>query len=603
MPPARRLSSVTLLALSACTPRVPSPPATGPEAPVACTSEESDDEPPPASGRGDRPVGRPFATRAPVMARHGAAATAHPLATQVALDLLRQGGTAVDAAIGANAALGLLEPVGNGIGGDLFALVWDPEGGTLHGLNASGRSPAGRSLAALKARLGERERIPSHGSLAVTVPGAVDGWFELHQRFGRLPMAEILAPAIRYAREGTAVPPLIAYHWAANFERFEQSSDIEERVNARQTFLVDGAPPAEGAIFANPDLAKTYVLLAEKGRDAFYRGEIARTIDAYMRRIGGDLTAEDLAAHASTWVEPVSVDYRGFRVWELPPNTQGVAALQMLQILEGHDLAKMGWGTDKTLHVMIEAKRLAFEDRARYYADPAFAEAPIDGLLSEGYAEQRRRHIGPRARPSVTAGDPRLDDGDTTYLTVADDAGMMVSLIQSNYRGMGSGLVPDGLGFMLQDRGELFSLDPGHANVYAPSKRPFHTIIPAFVTKDGQPWLSFGLMGGGMQPQGHVQIVTNLVDFGMNVQEAGDAARWRHDGSTEPTGAAEDGLGTVLLESGFSEAARRGLQARGHRVRPGRGGFGGYQAIMRNPETGAYHAASEMRKDGQAGGF
>lgn len=558
---------------------------------------------------GDRIYGSPFATRSPVLARHGAAATAHPLATQIAIDILKAGGNAVDAAIAANAALGLMEPVGNGIGGDLFVLVWDPQSKQVYGLNAAGPSPQSLSYDELVARLGERDTIPPLGVLPVSVPGTVDGWFTLHARFGSMAMEDILAPTIRYAEEGFPVTQLIAYYWDRNMAAFENNAEmVGELENARATYLTeDGDAPREGEIFANPDLANTLRLIAEGGRDAFYEGEIARTIDAYMERIGGYLSYEDLANFSSEWVQPVSVNYRGYDVWELPPQGQGIAALQMLQIIEDYDLAEMGFMSADALHVMIEAKRLAFEDRARFYADPQFADVPVSTLVSEEYAAERRELISmEQAMDSVPHGDPAaIEHGDTTYLTVADSSGMMVSLIQSNYRGMGSGLVPDGLGFMLQDRGELFSLDPDHPNVYAPGKRPFHTIIPALVTKDGEGWFSFGVMGGAMQPQGHVQVLTNIIDFGLNVQEAGDAARWRHDGSTEPTDPVTEagGLGVVLVESGVPQDVREALEARGHVLRNGDGGFGGYQGILRDPETGVYHAASESRKDGSAMGY
>ncbi len=559
-------------------------------------------------GGGDRIVGAPFATRAPAVGVNGMAATAHPLATQVALDVLKAGGSAVDAAIAANAALGLMEPVGNGIGGDLFAIVWDPETARLYGLNASGRSPQGRSLDDLRAALGEETSIPSVGSLPVTVPGTVDGWFELHERFGRLSMSEVMAPAVTYAREGHPVTQLIAYYWDRNMsifeERYEEGPWLEEFDNARQTYLIDGAAPREGQVFRNPDLANTLERIGAEGRDVFYRGDMARTMAAYMERIGGDLTYEDFAAHESEWVEPVSVNYRGYDVFELPPNTQGVAALQMLQILEGFDLASMGPGAD-ALHLMVEAKRLAFEDLARYYADPQFTDIPLDWLISDEYAAERRALIRmDRAMEDVGPGvPPQLEQGDTTYLTVADSNGMMVSLIQSNYRGMGSGLVPDGLGFMFQDRGELFALEDSHANVYAPGKRPFHTIIPAFIMRDGAPLMSFGLMGGDMQPQGHVQVLVNIIDFGMNIQEAGDAARFRHAGSSTATGEPREGVGIVELESGYGPDIRAEMEARGHVPEDGSGGFGGYQAIWRDPETGVYFGATEMRKDGTAMGY
>jgi gamma-glutamyltranspeptidase/glutathione hydrolase len=574
---------------------------------MTTTALAADVAPTAAPGGGDRYTGEPFATRAPVLGTHGMAATAQPLATQIAVDILKKGGSAIDAAIAANAALGLMEPVGCGVGGDLFAIVWDPKTRKLHGYNSSGRSPMGRSLADLRRKLGGRKAMPSHGSLPVTVPGTVDGWFALHARFGKLPMDQVLAPAIGYAREGYPVSQLVAFYWARNFKAFErQDKDIEEIANAKATYLIDGKPPAHGQIFKNPDLARTYELIGKGGRDAFYKGAIAKTIDAYFKRIGGDLRYEDFAAHNGDWVEPVGVRYRGYDVYELPPNTQGVAALQILKMLEGFDLRKMGRGSADALHVMVEAKRLAFEDLAKFYADPATYAAPVAELISDAYAEKRRALIDmTRADPNVPPGDVdvKLKAGDTTYLTTADKDGMMVSLIQSNYRGMGSGLVPDGLGFMFQDRGELFALEDGHANVYAPGKRPFHTIIPAFVMKDGKPFMSFGVMGGGMQPQGHVQIVVNMIDFGLGIQEAGDAARFHHQSSDDWSRPHSPDVGLLQLETGISTEVRKELERRGHKLVPGDGGFGGYQAIMRDPETGVYSGASEMRKDGAAIGY
>lgn len=557
--------------------------------------------------RGDRFVGEPFATRSPVVAANGMAATSQPLASAVAIDILKAGGSAVDAAIAANAVLGLMEPTGCGIGGDLFAIVWDPQTRNVVGLNASGRSPRGQSLDDLLARLDGRTSIPQFGSLSVSVPGAVDGWFELHGRFGSLPIEDILAPAIRYAEEGFPLSQVIAYYWNMNMERYARNeADIEDLANLRAAFIPGGEIPGHGDMFRNPDLAETYRLIAEGGVDAFYRGKIAKTIDAYMRRVGGPLRAEDLAEHTSEWVAPLSTDYRGHTVWELPPNGQGIAALQMLNILEGFDLAAMGFGSTDYLHVQTEAKKLAFEDRARFYADPDFYQAPLDELLSKQYADRRRELIRmDRALEFVPDGDPLLESGDTIYLTVADKDGMMVSLIQSNYAGMGSGLMPDGLGFVLQNRGALFNLDADHPNAYAPGKRPFHTIIPAFVTRDAEPILSFGLMGGAMQPQGHAQIVVNLVDFGMNVQEAGDAARYRHVGSSQPTGAKRSGGGSLILESGFPESVLEALKALGHDVSYARGdaGMGGYQAIRWDPVRRVYFGASEMRKDGTVIGY
>ncbi len=527
---------------------------------------------------GDRITGKKFATRSEVIARHGMAATSHPLATQIALDILKKGGTAVDAAIAANAALGLMEPTGNGIGGDLFAIVWDAKTRKLYGLNASGRSPKSLTLEYFKKH--GYKKIPSHGPLPVTVPGCVDGWFELHRKFGRLPMTDILEPAIRYAREGFPVTELIAYYWQRSVPILRKYPNFEK------IFTINGRAPRKGEIFRNPYLANTLEKIAREGRDVFYKGEIARTIADYMKRNGGFLSYEDLAAHKSEWVEPVSTNYRGYDVWELPPNGQGIAALQMLNILEGYDIASMGFGSADYLHVLIEAKKLAFEDRAKFYADPVFNDIPVQWLISKEYAAERRKLINmKRAGRSYPPGNPALHDGDTIYLTVADTEGNMVSLIQSNFRGMGSGMTPDDLGFILQDRGELFNLEEGHFNTYAPGKRPFHTIIPAFVTKDGKPFLSFGVMGGDMQPQGHVQILVNIIDFGMNLQEAGDAPRIRHAGSSQPTGGKMTDGGVVYMESGFDYEVIRELRRRGHRIAWSIGGYGGYQAIMFDAKT------------------
>ncbi|MCK5858946.1 MAG: gamma-glutamyltransferase [Abyssibacter sp.] len=548
----------------------------------------------PVSG-GDRVTGQAFATRSEVIARHGMAATSQPLVTQIALDVLKAGGNAVDAAIAANAAQGLMEPVGNGIGGDLFAIVWDAESQALYGLNASGRSPRSLSLQWFADQ--GYETIPSYGPLPVSVPGCVDGWFELHARFGSRPMAELLDPAIRYAREGFPVTELIAYYWDRSVPRLSQFPGFTKQ------FTVDGRAPRKGEIWRNPFLANTLARIVGGGRDAFYEGAVAKTIADYVQAQGGFLSEADLAAHTSEWVEPVSTDYRGYRVWELPPNTQGVAALQMLNILEGFDLAAAGFGSPDHLHWFTEAKKLAFEDRARYYTDPDFADIPLERLLSKSYAAEQRARID-KGKAAKAYPDPAsLQSGDTIYLTVADEAGNMVSLIQSNYRGMGSGMTPPGLGFILQNRGELFALDPTHANRFEPGKRPFHTIIPAFITHDGAPWVSFGLMGGAMQPQGHVQIVTNLIDFGMNLQEAGDAPRIYHEGSSSPTGPVMSDGGQLYLESGFDYSTVRALMGRGHRIGSARGPYGGYQAILRDPVSGVYFGASESRKDGQAAGY
>ncbi len=595
-------------------------------------------------GRGERVSGESFATRSPVIAPHGAAATAHPLATQTALDMLRAGGTAIDAAIAANAMLGLVEPTANGIGGDIFVILWDPRTQRLYGYNGSGRSPRGLSLAELRRvarQRGDSEHVPSFGAASVSVPGTVDGWFALHERFGRTPMADLLAPAIAHAREGAPIPQTIAMYWANNRRRLEREfaeGRLEEIENARHTYWRDlaqlaeqsravaatlqpGAPnrivtgrraerpddmigrmPDGHSLFANPDLAGTLELIARDGRDAFYRGPIARTIDAYMRRIGGWLRYDDFAAHQGEWVDPVCAPYRDVQVCEIPPNSQGVVALQTLRILDGFNLRDMGFLSVNSLHTQIEATRLAFADRAQFYGDPAFTHFDANRLLGDEYTRERRAMI---SNDHAMAPPPHAElriDGDTTYLTTADADGMMVSLIQSNYRGMGSGLVPDGLGFMLQDRGELFSLQGGHPNVYAPGRRPFQTIIPAFALKNGQPWLAFGVMGGDMQPQGHVQIIVNLVDYGLDLQSAGDAARYRFYGGAEPTGDEPDGVGFVAMENGVPPDVRNELARRGHRLLPADGSFGSYQAIMRN-ENGIYEAATEMRKDGSAGGY
>ncbi len=550
----------------------------------------------PMSISSDRLSDKPFTTRSEVYAVHGMAATSQPLATQIALDVLKQGGSAVDAAIAANAALGLMEPTGCGIGGDLYAIVWDSGKKELTGLNASGRSPRSLTLEELRKR--GLEKIPAFGPLPVSVPGAVDGWFELHERYGRLPMADVLAPAVRYAREGFPLSEVIAYYWGRNAERLKDFPGFAE------TYLPGGRAPVKGEIFRNPRLADTYETLGREGRDAFYKGDMARAIADYMAEQGGFLTYEDLSSHRSEWVKPVSTNYRGYDVWELPPNGQGIAALQMLNVLESYDLRAMGHDSAEYLHLLVEAKKLAFEDRARFYADMDFADVPVQGLISKKYAAKRRALIDPdRAAKAYPSGDAALEDGDTIYLTVADADGNMVSLIQSNYRGMGSGMTPGNLGFVLQDRGELFSLESGHANVYEPGKRPFHTIIPAFVTSDGKPVMSFGVMGGAMQPQGHVQILVNMIDFGMNLQEAGDAPRLRHTGSSQPTGEQMSDGGVVGLENGYSPETVRGLLRRGHKVQTSLGGYGGYQAIYRDHEKGVYIGASESRKDGHAAGY
>lgn len=549
---------------------------------------------------GDRITGRPFATRSEVLATHGMAATSQPLATQIALRVMQQGGSAVDAAIAANAALGLMEPTGCGIGGDLFAIVWDAKSKKLHGLNASGRSPKSLSLQKLRdelAKLGS-DVIPPRGVLPISVPGCVDGWFELHKRFGRLPMNDVLAPAISYAQDGFPVSELIAYYWQLS------ARSLSGQPGFNECFLRNGKPPEKGDILSNPPLARTYQRIAEGGRDAFYNGKITEEIVSFVASHGGFLTKEDFQDHRSEWVDPVSTDYRGFTVWELPPNGQGIATLQILNMMEGYPLSKWGPGSTDLIHHFIEAKKLAFEDRAQFYADPDFYDVPIARLLSKAYASEQRKKIdASKAALTIDTGHAATDHGDTVYLSVADPQGNMVSLIQSNYRGIGSGVCPPGLGFGLQDRGELFTLEDGHANQYAPGKRPFHTIIPGFVTREGEPWLSFGVMGGATQPQAKAWVLMHLIDFGLNLQEAGDIARVIHRGSSQPTGEKMTDGGFVSLESGISGEVVEELRTRGHTIKPAHGAFGGYQAVMKDVTRGVWVGASESRKDGQAAGW
>ncbi|MEM7689633.1 MAG: gamma-glutamyltransferase [Pseudomonadota bacterium] len=568
-------------------------------------------------GAGGRPVGANW-SRSPVIARDGMAATAHPLATQIALQIMKDGGNAVDAAIAANAALGLMEPTGNGIGGDLFAIIYDPKTDKLYGVNGSGRSPAGQSYEDMIKILGNRNRIPSVGVLPITIPGTVDGWFTMHDRFGSKPMSDILAPTVKYAREGHPVAPVIGMYLDRNLRAFTRRLETVdfEFDNARETYFKGGKAPRAGEIFKNPDLGNTLETIGREGRDAFYEGVLAKVMVDYLRANGSAFTMADFANHKSEWVDPACASYRdGFELCELPPNSQGFAALQMVNILKNVDLRQWERGSAEVIHYITEAKRLAYADVARFYADPEFSALPEE-LLTEEYGKKRFALIDPNtATPVFEPGQIEVADklegeGDTTYLTVVDGDGLMVSLIQSNYRGMGGGMVPDGLGFMFQDRGELYSLDADHPNAYAAGKRPFHTIIPAFVNKDGKPFMTLGLMGGGMQPQGHVQVLINIADYGMNVQEAGDAARINHDGGRQPTdtldGPVFDGdLGRLNVEPGLPAETIEALKAMGHNVRVVSNGimFGGYQAIRRDPETGVLTGATEMRKDGQASGY
>ena len=542
----------------------------------------------------DRITGELFSTRSEVIAENGMVATSHPLATQVGIDILKAGGNAIDAAIAANAAIGLMEPTGNGIGGDLFAIIWIQKDKKLYGLNASGRSPKNLTLDYFKEN--NIIKIPAYGPLPVSVPGCVDGWFEMHDKFGKINMQKILNPAIKYAENGFPVTELVSYYMEIADKNFNKYPNFKE------TYYINKSTPKKGEIFKNPDLARTLKLIAKKGRKGFYEGKVAQTISDFIAEQGGFLSFNDLKNHKSVWIDPVSTNYRGYDVWELPPNGQGIAALQILNLLENFDIKSMGFGSADYIHHFTEAKKIAYADRAKYYADMDFNNIPVEYLISKEYADIRRIEIHPdRVARNVSAGE--IENGDTIYLTTADSEGNMVSLIQSNYRGMGSGMVPPGLGFMLQDRGEMFSLEEGHFNVYEPEKRPFHTIIPAFITKDNKPYVSFGLMGGGMQPQGHAQIVINLIDFDMNLQEAGDAPRIRHFSNQQPTGGIMIDGGELSLESGFDYKEIRQLMELGHKVIFDLGSFGGYQAIMYDDKMGVYFGASESRKDGSAMGY
>jgi len=545
------------------------------------------------SGYGyDRITGEKFASRSEVIGQNGMVATSHPLATQIGLDILKQGGTAIDAAIAANIALGLMEPTGNGIGGDLFAIVWDANEKKLHGLNASGPAPKNISIDYfVKNGL---NKIPSYGPLPVTVPGAVDGWVKLHEKFGKMDFQSLFEPTIEYAENGFPVTETIAYYLDRSKKRFENYP------NFRDVWLKNGKMPAKGEIFKNPQLAKTLKIIADQGRAGFYEGRVATTMADFIQSQGGFLSYEDLSSFHSEWTPPVSSNYRGYDVWELPPNGQGIAALQILNILENYNIKKMGLFSAEYIHLFTEAKKLVFADRAKYYADPDFSKIPVQELISKSYAKDRAKLIN-LSEAAQTDQPGVLESGDTIYLTAADQYGNMISLIQSNYRGMGSGMMPPGLGFMLQDRGELFSLVKNHRNALEGGKRPFHTIIPAFVTKDGKPFMSFGVMGGATQPQAHAQIIINMIDFGLNLQEAGDAPRIVHSGSSQPTDEVMTDGGTLSIESGFGKEIEKQLTKKGHNIKYEKGIFGGYQAIML--EDGVYYGASETRKDGQAAGY
>lgn len=560
---------------------------------------------------GDRPVGASFASRTAAYGLSGAAGTAHPLATQAGIDILRAGGSAVDAAIAINACLGLLEPTSSGIGGDAYAMIWDPRTAKVVGLASSGASPRALDLATARSRA-KNGALPALGAVSVSTPGAVGAWDAMHRRYGKLPWQRLFEPAIAHAEAGAPVPDIIAYYIRRSLAAFRRpGAGIEEVANALRTYgQADGKGPGAGQVFRNPDLARTYRAIAAGGADAFYKGDLARAMDRYFKRIGGWLRYEDLAAHKAEWIEPHRTDYRGTTVHALAANTQGLATLQMLNSLERFDLGAAGFLSPLSIHLQAEAKRLAYEDRARYYADPRFARVPVEWLISKEYAAERARLIRPDRLMTQVSPGQAPSHGDTTYFSCADRDGMMVSMIQSNFRGMGSGLVADGpgggtLGFMFQDRGQLFSLRDGHPNIYAPGKRPFQTIIPGFATRDGRPWMSFGVMGGDMQPQGQVQIVTSRVDYGLEIQSAGDAPRWHHEGSSQSMGedAADLGpQGLLRLESGVPAATRATLADMGWRIGDPDGGFGRYECVEHRMDgpTRVYAAASEMRADGCA---
>ena len=540
----------------------------------------------------DRITGLEFASRSEVIATNGMAATSHPLATQTAISILKNGGNAIDAAIAANAVLGLVEPTGCGIGGDLFAIIWSADEKKLFGLNSSGPAPKNISINKLKQK--GLEKIPPYGPLPVTVPGAVAGWVSIHKKFGLLEFNELFNDAINYAENGFPVSELVSYY-------LERSSEIFAAYpNFKDVWMPNGKTPKKGEIFINKNLAENYKEIANTYGKSFYSGKIAENIVNTVNAQGGFFSMSDLNSFEPEWINPVSTNYRGYDVWELPPNGQGIAALQILNILERFDIESMGFGTSDYIHLFTEAKKVVYEDRAKYYADTNFSNIPVEKLISKEYANERSKLINLK-KSSKSFNPGNLEIGDTIYLTVADSFGNMVSLIQSNYRGMGSGVVPDNTGFMLQDRGEMFSLDPNHMNSLMPGKRPFHTIIPAFVTKNDKPFISFGLMGGAMQPQGHAQIIVNLVDFKMNLQEAGDAPRIRHVGSSQPTGEKMLDGGYLSLEKSFDKNEISKLKKMGHKFQYDLGGFGGYQAIM--IKDGVYYGASESRKDGHASGY
>lgn len=530
--------------------------------------------------------------RSTVVAQHGMVCTSHPLATLAGLDMLRAGGSCIDAAVAANAMLGLTEPASNGIGGDLFAILWSQKDQQLYGLNASGRSPYDWNLAAAQ-QLG-LQSIPRQSPLSWSVPGCVSGWDALLSRFGKLGLARCLEPAINYARTGFPLSPIISGHFDFDPQTFPTLAEV---------YHPGGVKPKYGDVFSNPALARSYEEIARGGADAFYRGRIAEQIVARSREFGGRMSLRDLADHRVDWVQPVSSSYRGWDVWEIPPNGQGIVALQILNMLETFDIGSLPPNSAKHLHLFLEAKKLAFEDRSIYYADPQFASVPVEWLISKEYAKKRASKIDPQhANIKPLPGDPALDS-DTVYLTAADESGNMISLIQSVYHGFGSGICPADVGFAMQNRGQAFSLDANHRNRLEPHKRPFHTIIPAFMTRDGLPIMSFGVMGGDFQPQGHAQVVMNVVDFGMSPQQATDQPRIGHTGSSEPWSDRVEGGGLVQLEHGFDDSVITQLRALGHTIADDVIAQGGFQGIWKSENPRRYFGGSDPRKDGLALGY
>ena len=609
------------------------------ECPNLCCSENT-----PVGG--SRPTGKQFAGRSPTYSRYGAVATVQPLASQAGLQILKKGGHAVEAAIAANAVLGLVEPMSCGMGGDLMAFVWEEPEKKLYGLNGAGRAAWNFSYDEMvyeSTEIRGTPIIPHQGPLGITVPGAVRGWCTLHEKFGKLPWKEIFGPAIHYAKTGFPVTDAISYYWNTTFTvNYTEATSNGKYPRAADGFIETlgipelnefGMPsmraPKEGEIFSNMDLAESYEALAHEGCDAFYNpenGTIAKKLLAF-RDIGGiKWDGEDLKTTHSEWVTPINTTYRGkIRVFELPPNPAGAIVLQSLNILENFNLTKMGLNSADATHVNVETKKLTFADAAQYYADPEFAYVPIDGLLDKEYAKKRAKLINMRrAAKEVFPGDPTCSKdgrphilpwmGDTTYISAASGDGTMVSLIQSVFDNFGSHLIAPGTGFILQNRGGLFSLQPGHANQYQPRKRPFHTIMPGFANKIDQetgeesPWISFGVKGSFMQPQGQVQAIQNIIDHGLNLQEAGDAARWFHVGGEPPDLVNMTDGGYVQLEAGFCDLTVLDLIRRGHNITRGFN-QGGYEAVSRDPAVYPdgpgfrFTGATEMRKDGQVAVF